>query len=58
MLSGCQRDYCHNAFCKKNPNFEIKSDVDALRDAMKLYIKYSETEGETVKSIICVPEDQ
>lgn len=55
MISGCERDYCVNAYCKKNPNFVEKSQSEALKDAMNMIKRFSEGTQSNFKNIICDP---
>ncbi len=55
MISGCERDYCVNPYCKKNPNFKDKAPADALKEAVDLMKSYSDRPDKNIKDIVCDP---
>ena len=58
MLSGCSRDICINPYCKRNPNFQIKSQGEALRESLQLMKKYSDGNIGDIRQVICDPSLQ
>lgn len=58
MRNGCARHICVNKLCKNNPNFEERSEQEALTEALKIFKKYSEGEIANLNELVCDTSSQ